>query len=69
MHIKITHIARTVSIDTENLIYTNFKDLYLEGNGCGLQVKTELEHKRDKIMSLCNEISSKIYELDDMLKL
>jgi len=56
-----------VNIDNDDIAYANIRDMYLSGDGHGLQLSERLEHKRGEIIDICGEIASKVYELQDII--
>lgn len=64
---KITTQKDMVNIDNHDIYYGNIRDMYLTGNGNGLQLSEHLEHKRGEIIDICAEIANKIYGLQDII--
>lgn len=66
---KITAADGMVNLDCKDEIaYSNIANMYTTGDGCGVQLSERLEPKRDQILSFCNVIADKIYELQDIIK-
>jgi len=66
--LKILVQKGMVSIDNDEIAYGNIEEMYQSGDGIGLQLSERLEHKRGEIISLCGEISDKIYELYSVIE-
>lgn len=64
---KITIQKDMVNIDSPEISYGNIRDMYITGNGNGLQLTERLEHKHREIINICAEIASKIYKLQDII--
>ena len=64
---KITSQKGMVNIDSEDLAYSNIRNMYQTGDGHGLGLIEELEVKREEIMTACAEIAASIYKLQDIL--
>jgi hypothetical protein len=56
-----------VNIDSDEIAYSNIRDMYTAGDGHGLQLSERLEHKRGELIDICSEISDRIYILQDIL--
>lgn len=56
-----------ININNDDIAYSNIRNMYVTGNGNGLQISKRLEHKRGEIIDICSEIADKIYELQDIL--
>lgn len=64
---KISHDMGMVNIETDNLTYSNIKNMYTENrNGAGLQISENLNDKRDDIGEICDKIANLIYQLNDL---
>ena len=63
---KVNIINGMVDIDGHGISYSNIRDMYVTGNGCGLQVSEELEPEREKIAGICNTIADQFYKLNDI---
>lgn len=66
-YIKITHHGGMINIDSDRLRFCDIKDMYLEGDGTGMQYEESIEGNRDEIYQLCNDISSLLYRLADIV--
>lgn len=68
IRISVSNKIGMVSIDTDNVRYTSFKKMYTSGaHGVSLEISENLLHKEFEIMGICNEITDKIDELQDIL--
>jgi len=64
---KISAFDGMVNIDGDNIAYSNIREMYNSGNGCGIQLSKEIEGKREIILTICDEIADRIYKLQDIL--
>ena len=64
---RITTQKGMINIDSSEICYGNIRGMYNTGNGNGLQLSQNLEHKRGEIIDICSQIAEKIYELQDIL--
>ena len=56
-----------VDIDGNKIIYADIRNMYENGNGCGLQLTEDVEYKRNEILDLCGEIAERLYKLHDIV--
>lgn len=64
---KITTQKGMLNINGPEIAYGNIRDMYITGNGNGLQLSERLEHKRGEIIDICAEIADKVYKLQDVM--
>lgn len=64
---KITTQKGMLNIDGSEIAYGNIRNMYMTGNGNGLQLSERLEHKLGEIIGICSEIADKVYELQDIM--
>lgn len=65
--IKLTAQTGMVNIDASEIAYSDIRNMYKTGDGCGLQLSKRLEHKRGEIFDICEKIADHIYELQDVV--
>jgi len=63
--IKVTCHKGMVNIDSDNIAYSNIKNMYKNSDGIGLQLNEKTN--RDKITAVCNDIADKLYQLEELL--
>lgn len=64
---RVVVMKGMVNIDNNDIAYANVRRMYRTGNGAGLQLSEKLEPKREEILRVMDELSEKIYELEDIL--
>lgn len=64
---RITMQEGMININNDDIAYCNIRNMYVTGNGNGLQISERLEYKRGEIINMCAEIADKIYELQDII--
>ena len=65
---KIETMNGMVSITGDGFSYSNIRGMYLTGNGHGLQLSADLEHKRGELLDVFAGIAEKIYEVQDVVR-
>lgn len=68
MTIRVTHENGMTNIDCSSISYGNIKHMYTTGDGHGLQLNQNQEHKRGEILDICAKISDALQELEEVLK-
>jgi hypothetical protein len=63
---RVTIHGGMVKIDSEKMMYANIRNMYVNGNGSGLQLIEDIEHKRGEIVDLCAQIADSLYQLEDI---
>ena len=65
--IKVIIMDGMVNIESNDVNYSNIRNMYKTGNGEGVQITEKLENKEDEIIDICSSISEKIYKLQDII--
>ncbi|ELP5902247.1 hypothetical protein QTV49_004270 [Vibrio vulnificus] len=58
-----------VMIDSEHISYISVKNMYIDGNGGGLQCDCHLEHKTEKIAKLCDTAAKETFQSLSLLSI
>ena len=69
MAIQIVALNGMLNIESDDIIYSNIKQMYKDNiNGHALQLSEELEPNRKEILNICADIASNIYKLEEIVK-
>jgi len=63
---KISYTDGMFEVDSPNICYGRFENMYHSGDGVGLQVNNE--SRREEIEKKCDEIYKLVVELDNLTK-